>query len=106
MLPKDENGDTMAITRTDVLHVAKLARLELAEDEIERMIRDLGSILGYVTLLGELDTDSVSPTAHVAVEHAPCRADELEPCLPTDQALEQAPRHADGAFAVPGFLDE
>jgi aspartyl-tRNA(Asn)/glutamyl-tRNA(Gln) amidotransferase subunit C len=96
----------MAISRQDVLHIAKLARLELTEAEIEHMQRDLGSILGYVELLKELDTTRVSPTAHVAVEYAPLRADELEASLPTERALEEAPRRVDTGFAVPAFVDE
>ncbi len=96
----------MAITRQDVLHVAELARLELREDEVERMMRDLGSILEYVAQLEELDTSEVPATAQVAVEAAPLRADERAPGLATDQALAEAPRTGDSSFAVPAFVDE
>jgi aspartyl-tRNA(Asn)/glutamyl-tRNA(Gln) amidotransferase subunit C len=96
----------MAITRDDVLHVAKLARLELAEHEIERMTADLEKILGHVTQLEELDTSSVPPTAQVAVQAAPLRADVVEPGLPAEAALREAPRHAGSGFAVPAFVEE
>ncbi len=96
----------MAITREDVLHVAELARLELREDEVERMIRDLGGILEYVAELAALDTSDVPATAHIPVEGAPLRADEPAQGLGTDEALAEAPRTSDGSFAVPAFVDE
>jgi aspartyl-tRNA(Asn)/glutamyl-tRNA(Gln) amidotransferase subunit C len=96
----------MAITRDTVLHVAKLARLELDEEEVGRMIADLGGILDYVALLSELDTNGVPETAHVAAETTPFRADELVPSLPNEVALAEAPRKAGDSFAVPAFVDE
>jgi aspartyl-tRNA(Asn)/glutamyl-tRNA(Gln) amidotransferase subunit C len=94
------------ITRENVLHVAKLARLELAEAEIERLIKDLAQILGYVEKLSELDTTSVPPTGHVGVARAPLGPDEVQPGLSPEQALGEAPRQAGGGFAVPAFVDE
>ncbi len=96
----------MAITRETVLHVAKLARLELAEEEVERMQRDLGGMLEYVALLSELDTEGVPETAHVAAQGMPFRADALLPSLPNATAVAEAPRKAGGSFAVPAFVDE
>jgi aspartyl-tRNA(Asn)/glutamyl-tRNA(Gln) amidotransferase subunit C len=96
----------MSITRDDVLHVAKLSRLELAESEIERMRVDLEKILGYMAKLNELDTSAVPPTTQVAVEAAPLREDEARPGLDSDTALAEAPRHAGSGFAVPAFVDE
>jgi aspartyl-tRNA(Asn)/glutamyl-tRNA(Gln) amidotransferase subunit C len=96
----------MAITRETVLHVAKLARLELTEDQVERMKRDLGGILDYITLLSELDTEGVPETAHVAAQGMPFRPDETVPSLANETAMREAPRHAAGSFAVPGFVDE
>ena len=96
----------MAITRDNVLHVAKLARLELTETEIDRMQRDLNGILEYVDELSELDTKDVPATTQVAVVAAPFRADEPRPCLPHDLALSQAPRTSSDGFAVPAFVDE
>ena len=96
----------MTITRETVLHIAKLARLELDGAEIDRMQHDLGKILDYVKLLSELDTKDVAETAQVAVESAPFRPDRPEQCLPNDTALREAPRRAGPAFAVPAFVDE
>jgi aspartyl-tRNA(Asn)/glutamyl-tRNA(Gln) amidotransferase subunit C len=96
----------MAITRETVLHVARLARLELEDEEIERMQRDLGKILGYVDQLGELSTDGILATAHIAADRAPLREDRVVPSLGHDVALQEAPRPSGGAFAVPAFVDE
>ncbi len=96
----------MAITHETVLHVARLARLELSPDEALVMQEKLGKILGYVEQLGELDIEGVPETAHVAAERAPFRADALAGSLDTETALGEAPRRADGGFAVPAFVDE
>jgi aspartyl-tRNA(Asn)/glutamyl-tRNA(Gln) amidotransferase subunit C len=96
----------LTITRDTVLSVARLARLELAADEVEAMQESLGKIIGYVEQLRELATDGVPETAHVAAERAPLRDDRLVPSLDTETATAEAPRRADGAFAVPAFLDE
>jgi aspartyl-tRNA(Asn)/glutamyl-tRNA(Gln) amidotransferase subunit C len=96
----------MSIGPEDVLHVARLACLELGEHELEKMRHDLEEILGYVELLGELDTRDVPPTAHVAVRSAPLREDEVRATLGTEAALAEAPRTAGDCFAVPGFIDE
>lgn len=96
----------MAITRDTVLHVARLARLELDAAEIEAMERDLGKILAYVETLNELDTSGIEETAQVAVIGAPLRKDEVRAGVGTEAALAEAPRQAGGGFAVPAFVDE
>jgi aspartyl-tRNA(Asn)/glutamyl-tRNA(Gln) amidotransferase subunit C len=96
----------MAITRETVLHVARLARLELEGDEVERMQRDLGNILGYMQQLSELPTEGIAATTQVAAESAPLRDDALIPSLDHELALAEAPRRGGGSFAVPGFVDE
>jgi aspartyl-tRNA(Asn)/glutamyl-tRNA(Gln) amidotransferase subunit C len=96
----------MAITRDTVLHVAKLARISLADDEVERMKNDLSRILEHVEELAALPTDDVAETAHVAVDAAPLRADATRPGVPTALAMREAPRSTSGSFAVPGFVDE
>jgi aspartyl-tRNA(Asn)/glutamyl-tRNA(Gln) amidotransferase subunit C len=96
----------LAITRETVLRVARLARLELGSDEVERLQEDLGKILGYVGELAELTMDDVPETAHVAAERAPFREDAPAPSLDTQTALGEAPRCAEGGFAVPGFVEE
>jgi aspartyl-tRNA(Asn)/glutamyl-tRNA(Gln) amidotransferase subunit C len=96
----------MSITRETVLHVARLARLELEGDEVERMQRDLGKILGYIGELAELSTEGIAATAHIAADRAPLREDSVVPSLDHDLALAEAPRRGGGAFAVPAFVDE
>jgi len=96
----------MAITRDTVLHVAKLARISLADDEVERMKHDLSRILEHVEELSALPTDGVAETAHVAVDAAPLRADVTRAGVPTELAMREAPRSTGGGFAVPGFVDE
>jgi aspartyl-tRNA(Asn)/glutamyl-tRNA(Gln) amidotransferase subunit C len=89
------------IDREQVLHVAKLARLELSGEEVERMAAELSGILEHVDRIAALDLDDVEPTSHVVALENVLRADEPEPCLPRERALEQAPDPADGAFRVP-----
>jgi len=89
------------IDRDEVLHVARLARLELSEEEIEAMRRELSSVLDHVEKIGELELDGVPPTSHVADVTGALRDDEPEPCLPREVALAAAPAVRDGGFLVP-----
>ncbi len=89
------------IDREQVLHVARLARLELSEEEIERMAGELSGILEHVDRITALDLDSVEPTTHVVELANVLRPDEPDPSLPREVALEPAPDPADGAFRVP-----
>jgi aspartyl-tRNA(Asn)/glutamyl-tRNA(Gln) amidotransferase subunit C len=89
------------IDRAEVLHVARLARLKLTEEEVDRMAGELSSILGHIDTLKQLSIDDVPPTSHVVeVEHG-LRPDEPGPCLPREVALAQAPATQDGGFLVP-----
>ena len=89
------------IDRDQVLHVAKLARLELAGDEVEQMARELSGILEHVDRISELDLEGVEPTTHVVALENVLRADEPRASLERDAALSNAPDPADGAFRVP-----
>jgi aspartyl-tRNA(Asn)/glutamyl-tRNA(Gln) amidotransferase subunit C len=89
------------IEREDVLHVARLARLRLSEEEMERMAGELSGILGHVDRIGELDLEGVEPTSHVVALENVLRADEPRPSWPRDVVLAQAPDPAGGAFRVP-----
>ena len=90
------------LSRDQVLHVARLARLELTDAEVERFSGELSKVLDHIEKIGELgDLEGVEPTSHVvAVENA-LRADEPRPCLPQAVALESAPDPALGGFRVP-----
>ena len=89
------------IDREQVLHVARLARLELSDEELERMARELSNILEHVERVGELDLDGVEPTSHVVALENVLRPDEPRPSWPRERMLEGAPDPADGAFRVP-----
>jgi aspartyl-tRNA(Asn)/glutamyl-tRNA(Gln) amidotransferase subunit C len=89
------------ITREEVLHVARLARLQLMEEEIEPMARELSAVLDHVARIGELDLRDVPPTSHVVEVADALRADEPRPCLPREVALAQAPAVSDDGFLVP-----
>jgi len=87
--------------RDQVLHVARLARLELTEEEVERMAEELSGVLDHIETIEQLDLEDVPPTSHVvAVENA-LRADEPRPSLPPDVALAPALDAAEGGFRVP-----
>ena len=89
------------IDREQVLHVARLARLELSEDEVARMSAELSAVLGHIEKIGELDLDGVKPTTHVVEVSNALRPDVVDPSLPRDVALANAPAVADGGFRVP-----
>ena len=90
------------LSRDQVLHVARLARLELSEEELEVMAVELSGVLGHIEKISELgDLEDVAPTSHVvAVENA-LRADEPTPSLSQADALAAAPDPAQGGFRVP-----
>jgi aspartyl-tRNA(Asn)/glutamyl-tRNA(Gln) amidotransferase subunit C len=89
------------IDRDQVLHVARLARLELTEEEVARMSEELSDVLGHIEKIGELDLVGVPPTTHVVEVSNALRPDEPEPSLPREVALANAPAVADGGFVVP-----
>jgi aspartyl-tRNA(Asn)/glutamyl-tRNA(Gln) amidotransferase subunit C len=91
----------MAITRDDVLHVARLARLELSDAEVERMQEQLSAILEAVGKVAELDLDGVEPTAHPLDLVNVLAQDEPRPSLSREEALANAPDPEDGFFGVP-----
>ena len=91
----------MAISRDQVLHVAKLARLGLTEEEIERLQGQLGAILDAVGKVAELDLDDVPPTSHPLDLVNVFADDEPRPSLDRDVALMNAPEAEGGAFRVP-----
>jgi aspartyl-tRNA(Asn)/glutamyl-tRNA(Gln) amidotransferase subunit C len=89
------------ITREDTLHVARLARLELSEEELERLREQLSAILEAVGKVSELDLAGVEPTAHPLDLVNVLAEDEPRPSLPREEALANAPDPEDGFFGVP-----
>ncbi len=89
------------IDREEVLHVARLARLALSEDEVELMAGELSAVLDHVTRIAELDLEGVPPTTHVVELSGRLRPDEPRPSLPREVALAQAPAVSGDGFLVP-----
>jgi aspartyl-tRNA(Asn)/glutamyl-tRNA(Gln) amidotransferase subunit C len=89
------------IERDQVLHVARLARLRLSDEEVERMAGELSSVLDHIEKIGELDLEDVAPTSHVIDVENVLRPDEPRESIPRERALEPAPDASDDGFRVP-----
>lgn len=96
----------MSLSPDDIRHVARLARLELADAAVPAVRDQLAGILGYVDRLRELDTAGVEPLAHPFPVRNAFRDDEPRPSLPVDDALANAPKRAGDTFAVPAVFGE
>lgn len=96
----------MALTIEEVTKVAHLARLELAQAELETMQHQLSGILDYIGMLSEVDVADVPPTAQVTDLHNVLREDVVRPSLPREEALANAPQQQDGMFRVKAIFDE
>jgi len=94
------------ISREDVEHVARLARLELTDDETERMREELTAILAYIDKLRALDTEHVEPTSHAVPIVNVMREDEVRGCLSLDDALANAPDRVREFFRVPRIIED
>mgnify|MGYP000583002492 CR=1 FL=1 len=94
----------MSLSRDDVAKVATLARLALSEDELAQMTRELSKIVGFVSLLEELDTSSVEPLAHPLGTTNVFREDEPAPSLPVELAIATAPKQDGECFLVPAAV--
>ena len=95
----------MRITRTDVEHVARLARLSLSEDELTLFTGQMEAILGYVETLTELNTDTVIPTAHAVPMANAFRDDCVIESIGQDAALSNAPQKTGSYFLVPAVIE-
>ena len=90
------------IDREQVLHVARLARLRLSDEEVERFQRELSTILDHIETINEIEgLDEVEPTSHVVEVENVLREDEPRPSLPREKALAEAPDAAEAGFRVP-----
>jgi aspartyl-tRNA(Asn)/glutamyl-tRNA(Gln) amidotransferase subunit C len=89
------------IDRDQVLHVARLARLSLSDEEVEQMSEELSGILVHIEKIGELDLEGVPPTSHVVEVTNALRPDEPRPSWPREEMLAAAPAVADDGFEVP-----
>ena len=96
----------MNISKQDVEHVAKLARLSLSEDEKQLFTRQLSDILTYIGKLNELDTENVEPTSHVLDLHTVLREDAVRESLNPEEVLSNAPDREGSFFKVPKIIEE
>ena len=95
----------MTLTIAQVEHIARLARLDLSEEEKEKFRGQLSQILEYFEQLQELDTQDISPTFRVLDSQSPLRPDQAQPGLSTSQALHNAPESEKDQFRVPPVLE-
>jgi len=95
-----------ALTRDEVAHLARLARLDLTDAELERFAGQLGGILDAVAKVTEVAADDIPPTSHAVPLTNVTRPDELRPSIDRDEVLAMAPAAEDGRFRVPRILDE
>lgn len=89
------------IDRDQVLHVARLARLALTDDEVERMSSELSAVLGHIENINQLDLEGVEPTSHVVSVENVLREDVPRPSWPRETMLELAPDASEAGFRVP-----
>jgi aspartyl-tRNA(Asn)/glutamyl-tRNA(Gln) amidotransferase subunit C len=95
----------MAITRDEVAHLARLARMALSDGELDHLAPQLDVILGSVARVAEVAADDIPPTSHAVPLTNVFRPDLTVPCLPQAAALAAAPAAEDGRFRVPRILD-
>lgn len=95
-----------SLTAKDVAKVGHLARLALSDSELERMTGELSKIVGFISMLGELDTSDVEPLAHPLDTQNVFRDDVPAASLSTAEALQSAPRHDGAFFLVPAVLGD
>lgn len=96
----------MSSEKIDVRYVAKLARIALTDDEVERFGAQLSDLLEHVAVLNKLDVSRVTATAQVVESRNVERGDELQPCLDRKVVLSQAPQRQGGFFRVPRIIAE
>ncbi|MBK5099700.1 MAG: Asp-tRNA(Asn)/Glu-tRNA(Gln) amidotransferase subunit GatC [Desulfobacteraceae bacterium] len=94
----------MKITREEVVHVARLARLKLSEEQEKRFALQLNKVLEYMERLNELNTEGVEPTFHAVSLQNALREDEVRPSLPREISLDNAPERTKGFFVVPKVI--
>jgi len=95
----------MSLSREQVLHIAKLARIALTPDEVERFREQLSSILDHFALLSEVPTEDVEPTAHPLPLRNVMREDVVQPSMPREDVLLNAPEQEEGMFRVRAVLE-
>jgi aspartyl-tRNA(Asn)/glutamyl-tRNA(Gln) amidotransferase subunit C len=94
------------VTRENIEHIAKLARLDFSDGEYDKLTTDMNNVLGYIDQLKELDVSGVEPLENIneSVEKNVFRADVSAPCLSLEEVLKNAPKSGDGYFLVPKVI--
>jgi len=95
----------VSLTRDEVLHIARLARIGLSEDDVAKFQEHLSEILDHFQALQQLDTEDVPPTSHPLPLESVMRPDEARPSLPVEEVLANAPLTEDHAFRVRAVLE-
>lgn len=95
----------MKISNEEVKHIAKLAKLSLSDEEVEKYSKDLGDIATFVEQLNEIDISGVEPTAHILDKKNVFREDELKESFPREQILKNAPSKEAGCISVPKVVE-
>ena len=95
------------VTRENIEHIAKLARLDFSNEEFEKLMHDMNNVLGYIDQLKELDVSNIAPLENIneGQEENVFRADASAASLSTEEALKNAPKAADGYFLVPKVIE-
>jgi aspartyl-tRNA(Asn)/glutamyl-tRNA(Gln) amidotransferase subunit C len=94
----------MKITKQEIEHVARLARLNLAEQEVDKFARQLSDVLDYVDILSSVDTKGVAPTSHAIPVCNVFRQDAVQPSLLPEEAVKAAPQEEENQFIVPKVI--
>lgn len=101
---RHEQGVMTVVSHDDVRHAARLARLKLEDDELDRYAGQLSTIISHIDKIAELDLSAVEPTAHVLRLANVFREDETRPSVSRDAALSNGPNIEAGAFKVPPII--
>jgi aspartyl-tRNA(Asn)/glutamyl-tRNA(Gln) amidotransferase subunit C len=104
--PHVESGAVSTLSRNDLAHLARLARLAVTDEELDRFAGQLDAVLDAVAQVGKADVDDVPPTTHAVPMTNVMRPDVVVPCRPRDEVLAAAPAAEEGRFRVPRILGE
>ena len=95
----------MGVSRGDIIHIAKLSRLEFTDEELEKYTKDLDNIVNFANTLSEIDVTGVKPTNHILDIKNVFRKDEVKPSYDRDLILKNAPTKAGGCVSVPKVVE-
>ena len=95
----------MGVSRDDIIHIAKLSRLEFTDEELEKYTKDLDNIVNFANTLSEIDVTGVKPTNHILDIKNVFRKDEVKPSYDRDLILKNAPTKACGCVSVPKVVE-